>query len=66
VRTGFLHQFLGDAQLSSMIQAATNKSDSFNDFVKWLAFGGGCVIDENNRSEQRKIESQPIVNRVSV
>jgi TnpA family transposase len=64
VRTGFLHQFLGDAQLRSTIQSATNKSESFNDFVKWQAFGGGCVIAENNRSEQRKIKSQPIVNRV--
>jgi hypothetical protein len=37
------------------IQAATNKSESFNDFVKWLAFGGGGVIAENDRGEQRKI-----------
>ena len=26
-----------------------------NDFVKWLAFGGGGVIAENDRAEQRKI-----------
>src|SRR3979411_3233437 len=37
------------------ILAATNKSESFNDFVKWLAFGGGAVIAENDRAEQRKI-----------
>jgi TnpA family transposase len=55
VRTGFLLQFLGNAELRSMIQAATNKSQSFNDFVKWLAFGGGGVIAENDRAEQRKI-----------
>jgi TnpA family transposase len=55
VRTGFLLQFLGNAELRSTIQAATNKSESFNDFVKWLAFGGGGVIAENHRSEQRKI-----------
>jgi TnpA family transposase len=55
VRTGFLLQFLGDAELRSTIQAATNKSESFNDFVKWLAFGGGGIIAENDRSEQRKI-----------
>jgi TnpA family transposase len=55
VRTGFLLQFLADAELRSMIQAATNKSESFNDFVKWLAFGGGGVIAENERGEQRKV-----------
>jgi len=55
VRTGFLLQFLGNAELRSTIQAATNKSESFNDFVKWLAFAGGGVIAENDRGEQRKI-----------
>ncbi|MBV9602489.1 MAG: transposase [Chloroflexi bacterium] len=55
VRTGFLLQFLGNAELRSTIQAATNKSESFNEFVKWLAFGGGGVIAENDRGEQRKI-----------
>jgi TnpA family transposase len=54
VRTGFLLQYLGDAELRSTIQAATNKSESFNDFVQWLAFGGS-VITENDRAEQRKI-----------
>jgi TnpA family transposase len=55
VRTGFLLQYVGNADLRSMIQAATNKSESFNDFVKWLAFGGGGVITENDRGEQRKV-----------
>jgi TnpA family transposase len=55
VRSGFLLQYLGDAELRSIIQAATNKSESFNDFVKWLASGGGGVIAENDRGEQRKI-----------
>ncbi len=54
IRTGFLLQYLGDAELRSTIQAATNKSESFNDFVQWLAFGGGEVIAENDRAEQRK------------
>ena len=40
---------------ASTIHAATNKSESFDDFVKWLAFGGGGVIAENDRAEQRKI-----------
>jgi hypothetical protein len=49
--------------LHSTIRAATNKSESFNDFVKWLAFGGGGVIAENARGEQRKIikYDQPLV-----
>jgi TnpA family transposase len=55
VRTRFLLQYIGDAELRSTIQAATNKSESFNAFVKWLAFGGGGVIAENDRGEQRKI-----------
>jgi hypothetical protein len=55
VRTGFLLQYLGDADLRSTIQAATNKSESFNDFVQWLAFGGGGLIAENDRAEQREV-----------
>src|SRR6266571_2723091 len=55
VRTGFLLQYIGDAELRSTIQAATNKSESFNDFVQWLAFGGAGVIAENDRAQQRKV-----------
>ena len=55
MRTGLLLQYLGNAELRSMIQAATNKSESFDDFVKWLAFGGGGVIAENDRAERRKV-----------
>src|SRR5207302_9089944 len=55
VRTGFLLQYIGDAELRTTIQAATNKSESFNAFVKWLAFGGGGVIAENDRGEQLKL-----------
>jgi len=55
VRTGFLLQYLGDADLRSTIQAATNKSESVNDFVQWLAFSGAGVIAENDRAEQRKV-----------
>ena len=40
---------------SDQNRTATNKTELFNDFVKWLAFGGGGVIAENDRSEQRKI-----------
>ncbi|HEY9750991.1 MAG TPA: Tn3 family transposase [Allocoleopsis sp.] len=46
---------LNDAQLHATIQAATNKSESFNHFVQWLSFGGEGVISTNNREEQRKL-----------
>lgn len=55
VRTGFLLQYIQDADLRATIQAATNKSEAFNGFAKWLSFGGEGVIATNNREEQRKI-----------
>ena len=38
-----------------MIQAATNKSERFHDFLKWVFFGGERIISENDREAQRKI-----------
>ncbi len=55
VRTGFLLKYISSQQLRSLIQSATNKSESFNGFVKWVSFGGQGIIGENNRDEQRKI-----------
>lgn len=55
VRTGFLLQYLSDADLRALIQGATNKSEAFNNLIKWLTFGGAGVIAENDRDEQRKI-----------
>jgi len=55
VRTGFLLNFISDAELRSVIQAATNKSESFNNFIKWLFFGSLGLIAVNDRDEQRKI-----------
>src|SRR2546425_866764 len=54
IRTGFLLQYVGDPELRAIIQRETNKSESFNGFVKWLAFGNGGVIPTNNRREMRK------------
>nr|WP_239112715.1 transposase [Halomicronema sp. CCY15110] len=54
VRTGFLLQYINDADLRSTIQAATNKSEAFNAFVQWLAFGGEGTLATNSRDEQRK------------
>ena len=55
VRTVFLLEYLGDAELRRTINAATNKSESFHDFTKWLAFGGDRTIRENDRDKQRKL-----------
>ncbi|MCW3551330.1 transposase, partial [Burkholderia cenocepacia] len=41
-------------EMRQTIHAATNKSEQFNDFSKWLMFGGE-VIAENVRHEQRKV-----------
>ena len=34
-----------------MIQASTNKSERFNQFVQWVSFDGDSVITENTREE---------------
>lgn len=41
--------------MRATIHAATNKSESFNNFSQWLAFGGDGTISTNDRDEQRKI-----------
>jgi hypothetical protein len=38
-----------------MIQAATCKSEEFNQFIDWIRFGDGGVIGDNLRFNQRKI-----------
>jgi hypothetical protein len=40
--------------LRRLIQAATNKSERFNQFLQWVAFGGGALAAEGIRDEQRK------------
>lgn len=55
IRTQFLLKYINDAELRRTIHAATNKSEEFNDFVKWLFFGGDGIISENIRHEQRKV-----------
>lgn len=55
VRTIFLLEYIGDVELRKVIQASTNKSEEFNQFIKWLFFGGEGIIAENVRHEQRKI-----------
>jgi len=55
IRTIFLLKYISDPALRSTIHAATNKSESFNDFIKWIRFGGDGTIEENDRDEQRKL-----------
>lgn len=55
LRTEFLLKYLGSAELRALIQAATNKCESFNGFAQWTAFGGDGTILTNDRDEQRKI-----------
>lgn len=55
IRTMFLLQYMDDAGSRSTIQSATNKSEAFNGFTKWLFFSGGGIITENDREKQRKI-----------
>jgi len=55
VRTGFLLEYYHDPQLRKTINAATNKSEGFNNFAKWTAFANKGEIRENLRHEQIKI-----------
>ncbi len=55
IRTLFLLKYINDVDLRKTINAATNKSEAFNDFVQWLFFGGDGIIAENIRHEQRKV-----------
>jgi TnpA family transposase len=55
VRTGFLLRYVADTELRATIQAAPNKSQQLNRFLKWVFFGGEGIITENSRDEQRKV-----------
>lgn len=55
VRTQFLLEYIGDIEIREMIQAATCKSEEFNNFIKWVFFFNNGEIQENLRHEQDKI-----------
>ncbi|RXD63399.1 Tn3 family transposase, partial [Xanthomonas perforans] len=55
IRTLFLLRYIDDVDMRRTIQAATNKSEEFNGFVKWVFFGGEGIIAENVLHEQRKV-----------
>ncbi|MGF6383251.1 TnpA family transposase [Paraburkholderia atlantica] len=54
-RTLFRLKYLSEPDLRRTIHAATNKSEQFNDFAKWLVFGGEGAIAESVRHWQRKV-----------
>jgi TnpA family transposase len=54
VRTEFLLNWISDLELRRVTLGAMNKSEQFNRFSKWVAFGGQ-VLEENDRDEQRKL-----------
>lgn len=55
IRTCFLLDYLASVELRSTIQAATCKSEEFNQFINWVMFGSKGIIAENLMYEQRKI-----------
>ncbi|WML27345.1 Tn3 family transposase [Neobacillus sp. OS1-33] len=55
IRTMFLLKYMADEELRGTIQAATNKSEAFNGFTKWIFFCGEGIIAENDREKQRKV-----------
>lgn len=53
VRTCYLLEYICDFDLRKVVHAATCKSEEFNEYRDWVAFGGN-VIKENDRIKQRK------------
>ncbi len=66
VRTLFLLRYIDDNEIRKTIHAATNKSEEYNGFVKWVFFGSQGIIAENVQHEQRKIikYSQLVANMI--
>lgn len=55
LRTIFLLKYISDVDLRRFINAETNKSEQFNNFLKLSFFGNGGLIAENVRHEQQKV-----------
>ena len=55
VRTIFILNYITDVKLRKKIQAATCRSEEFNDFIDWITFGKNSFIQENNSIIQKKI-----------
>lgn len=50
----FLLKYISDKKFREVINAHTNKVESFHNFAKWINFGGE-VIQENDPEEQEKL-----------
>lgn len=57
VRTQFLLDYISNIELRETVQAATCKSEEFNQFVQWVFFCNHGVIRENLRFAQEKMIS---------
>lgn len=55
IRTIFLLNYIHDIEMRRMIQAATCKSEEFNKFISWVAFGHNGRIEDNEKPNQKKI-----------
>ena len=56
-RTIFLLNYIDDVELRKIVQAAPCKSEEFNNFIAWIVFGGGGIIADNMRHNQRNPSS---------
>lgn len=61
VRTGFLLRYVADEDLRSTIQAAMNKSEQFNAFLKWLSLSGEEIRTNDRELQQKIIKYQHLV-----
>lgn len=55
MRTIFLLSYISDVEMREMINAATCKSEEYNNFMQWVFFYNNGVIRENKLHEQDKI-----------
>lgn len=55
IRTIFLLNYINDIELRRVIHAATCKSEEFNNFIDWVAFGHEGTIENNLQGIQKKI-----------
>lgn len=55
IRTDFLLRYLSSVELRRTIQAATCKSELFNKYTQWVAFGSAGLATAAERDEQRKM-----------
>ncbi len=54
IRTAFLLRFIASQELRAQITSSTNKAESYNNFSKWLLFGGEGMIPDDDPEEQTK------------